>query len=150
MPIESIAPTNEDWLAMCMASESNEPHEWLYIGWVVRNRGNNLTPYDKIILAPQQFSYFNQFYSEKDHNEIFKLAKAGYAGGLYLSALPCARRVVSAGLWEAPFGQKVRHYFSPVSMRPKGSEPAWAKTAERQFTPSGVDPRRFVFCEGVP
>lgn len=46
--------------------------------------------------------------------------------------------------------REVLHYFSPVSMKPMGSAPAWAKSAKRLFTPPGIDPARFVFAEAVP
>lgn len=61
--------------------------------------------------------------------------------------------------WEPPYApgrippsdpRAVMHYYSPVSMKPAGSSPVWAKSAKLLFTPPGIDPARFVFAEAVP
>lgn len=142
-----------DWLALCLASESNLPHEWPLIGWVIRNRVHSSrfpNTYQSVILQPSQFSYFNSFKGSSE--EIFSKALSGYAGKIFSGrdAISCALAIISAASWQAPFGPDVLHYWSPISMVPKGSLPSWAKQAKRTFTLSGIDPERFACAEGVP
>lgn len=149
------------WLGLVIRSESDQPHEWWYIGWTVRNRvlsSRYPNLYESVILSRKQFSYFNQFESlGADRDRIYQAALKGYAGDKsgwnendLAQAEACAREVIAAPRWKAPFGIDVMHYYSPVSMVPKGSKPAWLPAAKRVFTPSGVDPQRFVFACGVP
>lgn len=153
-------PTETDWMALAMASESNEHHEWPYIGWVIRNRKTRrfrgAERFVDVILARKQFSYFDKWTAIDQpllHAQIWEHSMEGYAGRIYLDnrheITLCASSVINAMAWQAPFGVDVLHYYSPVSMKPKGSKPAWEPTAKRLFTPSGVDPNRFVFAAGV-
>ena len=148
------------WLGLTIRSESDQPHEWPAIGWTVRNRV--LSPrypndYEAVILQPKQFSYFNRFQAlAADPAALYAEAVRGYAGDSsgwgendLSETVKCARSVIAAYRWSAPFGADVLHYYSPVSMVPKGSAPPWAPTAKRLFTPSGIDPQRFVFAAGV-
>ena len=154
-------PTEVDWLALCLASETNQPHEAQYVAWAIRNRRDSKyrgaqTIVD-VILDRKQFSYFNIWTSGTHpvmtRTDVFIDAMRGYAGkvltanrGVYDD---CARAILEMPTWMAPFGPDVLHYWSPVSMKPKGSKPAWAGTGSRAFTPGCVDPRRFVFEAGV-
>lgn len=152
-----------DWLALCLASESNQPHEWQYIAWTIKLRveGQNRYPntYRDVVLQPSQFSYFNLWTTGKvgaralTDQEIWTVAMKGYAGTIYTknrSLLDgCAAHVAALPLWQAPFPLDTLHYYSPVSMKPKGAKPAWAPSARLLITPSGVDPQRFVFAAGV-
>lgn len=158
-PIE----TQIRWLGLCLRSESDRPHEWPYIAWAVRNRVlskyRGKEAYQEVILDRKQFSYFNQFASlllSEDPNALYAAAAKGYAGDAtgwaednLSAAEDCARAILLAPRYTAPFDKDVRHYYSPVSMKPVGSAPPWAATARLLFTPSGVDPRRFVFGAGV-
>lgn len=162
MSISQEPIRDRDWLALCLASESNGIHEWQYIAWVIKLRveGQNRFPntYRDVVLQPSQFSYFNEWTAKggaralTDH-EIWMLAMKGYAGAIYSrhrSLLDgCAARVAALPLWQAPFPVDTLHYYSPVSMKPKGSKPAWVPSARLLMTPSGVDPQRFVFAAGV-
>jgi hypothetical protein len=149
------------WLGLCLRSESDQPHEWTAIGWTIRNRVLSTrypNLYQAVVLSRKQFSYFNQFASLIDHPDaLYAAALKGYAGDSsgwpendLAEAERCARALILAPRWQAPFGVEVMHYYSPVSMVPKGSAPPWAPAAKRLFTPSGVDPARFVFAAGVP
>lgn len=149
-----MTPNDTDWLALALASESNAPHEWIPIAWVIRHRRD--TGYRKkrsiveVVLDKNQFSYFNEFTANVGmRGGIFERALEGYAGRLYEDALPCAAHVLAAAPWQAPFGPDVRHYWSPVSMKPRGSKPHWHGTGSRFFTPSGIDPQRFIFEAGI-
>lgn len=149
------------WLGLVIRSESDQPHEWSYIGWSIRNRVLSLrypNLYEAVILSRKQFSYFNQFeYLGADRDRIYAAALKGYAGDSsgwpendLVQAENCAKEVISSPRWKAPFHNDVMHYYSPISMKPVGSKPAWITSAKRLITPSGVDPTRFVFAAGVP
>ena len=157
------APTEADWLAVCLVTESNQPDEWPFIAWCVRNRVDSKrypgTVRD-VVLQRWQFSHFNAFRSFKgDDEELLEAVLAGkgtdenvkpLSRSLYALAQKAAREFLEEPVWRRPFGPAVCHYWSPVSMRPRGAKPKWAPQAKRLFTPSGVDPDRFVYAEGVP
>lgn len=154
-----------DWLALCLASESNQPHEWQYIAWTIKLRveGQNRYPntYRDVVLQPSQFSYFNLWTDYRKptsgaaltDQEIWRLALKGYAGAIYTKHRNlldnCAAIISISPIWQAPFPLDTLHYYSLVSMKPKGSKPAWLPSARLLITPSGVDPQRFVFAAGV-
>lgn len=157
------------WKALCLCTESNRPEEWPYISEVIDNRV--LSPrypnsVRDVVLQPKQFSAFNAWTGKKTtataigyrglYNEVFD----AHVGDAALLAL-AVEDVICAfgwGRWgkhgvivdPVEFPSSVLHYYSPISMKPKGSAPAWAKQAKRLFTPPGIDPERFVFAEGVP
>lgn len=149
------------WLGLCIRSESDQPHEWPSIGWTIRNRvlsARYANTFEAVVLSKKQFSYFNAFALHiGDHEALYAAAIKGYAGDSIGwaennldRAQACALEILSSPRWHAPFGAEVMHYYSPISMVPKLSAPPWSKSARRLFTPSGIDPLRFVFAEGVP
>lgn len=153
--------TEARWLGLTIRSESDRPHEWWAIGWTVRNRVlSNRYPstFEAVVLSRKQFSYFNAFAAlAGDHEALYAAAVKGYAGDMtgwaennLNQAEACALEILTAKRWHAPFGEGVCHYYSPVSMVPKGSKPPWIGGAKRVLTPSGIDPQRFVFAAGVP
>lgn len=161
--------TSADWLALCLVTESNEPSEWVYIAWCIRNRvlsDRYPTNVRDVVLQRRQFSHFNAFeQSIKDMRmgklselSLYQRVMAGIGDTSHVRRLSadlvdiakqCADEILREGIWRRPFSGKVMHYYSPISMIPKGSEPAWASDATRRFTPGSIDPERFVFAEGV-
>jgi hypothetical protein len=152
--------TEAQWLGLCLRSESDQPHEWWAVGWAIRNRVlSSRYPdlFSAVILSRKQFSYFNSWTSSGLPVErIYEEALKGYAGDRsgwgendLAEAQRCAAEVLAAPRWHAPFGTGFTHYWSPISMKPAGSMPSWAPSARRTFTPSGIDPLRFAFAEGV-
>lgn len=149
------------WLALCMASESNQPHEWPFIGWLVRNRKEDSRypdNYKDVVLQPAQFSWFNSLrtWPKPDNEEQLFLwcMTGGPSGNLrrlqaqYLEAKSCALSVSQLPRWAAPFNKKVQLMYSPVSMVPKWKEPWWwVEEVVRGFTPHSLDSRRWVFGE---
>lgn len=155
--------------SICLASESNQVHEWKHIAWVIRLRVESKrypSNYRSVILQPKQFSYFNPWTSGKQsalrkdsanpvltEEQVISEALKGYAGDIYSKwtdeLRSCVMGVTSARLWECPFPLDTLHYYSPVSMRPRGSKPPWAASARLLITPSGVDSDRFIFAAGV-
>lgn len=153
-------PASHHWLGLCILTESNDPKEWPYIAWVIRNRvesGRFKHTYEAVILQPMQFSAFNK-YTSGDSNyrsfspvQIFRDKARGFSFIEYLfHAVDIAERIISAPRSEAPFPATVCHYYSPGSMIPRGSKPKWAYSARKLFTPERIDPDRFVFADGVP
>lgn len=150
--------TDAQWLGLLIRSESDQPHEWLPIGWVVRNRAESSSypdTYVEVIRQRVQFSHFNGSFGESD-DAAYRITRNSYAGDS--SGWPennldraeaCAAAVLAAPRWQCPFGHRVLHYYSPVSMIPAGRVPGWNWSILRPFTISGIDPQRFIFAESV-
>lgn len=147
-----MTPEDQDWLALCLCTESNHPEEWPYIAQVIENRlksgrwGKTLRD---VILAPMQFSAFNPFTGKPPDPHLGSAAMFA-AMARREDTLMLMR--ASRGEWFGPWAgitPSTTHYYSPVSMVPTGRKPAWAASASRLYTPDGVDPQRFVFAEGV-
>jgi hypothetical protein len=158
-----IAPTDQDWLALALVTESNRPEEWPFIAQVIENRvrsGRWGKSYRDVVLARLQFSAFNVFTDPPGDPHLgTRLMFGVMARREDALLLMHAAAFVEAGepraglsgiqLWAGEISDATLHYFSPVSMKPPGSKPAWAATAKRLYTPGGVDPERFIFAEGV-
>jgi len=157
--VSSLQPTDQDWLALCLCTESNRPEEWPYIAQVIENRratGRWGATYRDVVLAPMQFSAFNAY---TRHSDGFHEPYGLFMGVALTSKIPLllamrAAKFVSAPssepAWAKDVSEQTLHYWSPVSMVPKGSRPAWAKSAKRLYTPDGLDLERFIFAESVP
>lgn len=166
-------PTDLDWLALCLVTESNRPDEWSAIAQVIENRrrtGHWGSTYKSVVLAPMQFSAFNVLTGSRGDvrpetlgSRVFeRLAKEESPLLLMHSAIWVYRavRLIAPGTIETiypPITPATLHYYSPVGMRPVGSAPFWAAIdakgkplhAKRLYTPDGIDPERFVFAEEV-
>lgn len=143
------------WLALCARTESDLAAEWPCIMWVIRGRvASPRYPdtYEAVILQPSQFSAFNGYGDRGSRRVIFDTEARRFHASEILAAADLAAEIVKAPASERPgeITTQTLHYYSPVSMVPKGSKPAWAKSAKRLYTPAGIDPERFVFAEGVP
>ena len=144
-----------DWYALTILSESNQPHEWEAIAWVIRNRreasGFGGDTYREVTRAPFQFSAWNPYRGSADDEASYAAVRAHYATDHLLSqARTVAEGISQDHRYYAPFGPKVFHYWSPRSMQPAGATPRWNFSALRCFEVSGVDPWRFIFAESVP
>lgn len=162
--------TPEEWAALTIVTETNLPHEMPCIAWALRNRVASPrfpNTMKDVVLQERQFSawnpwthgkFKNRFPQEEIYHEMWKTLDQPTRDRLYPLALEVAKFVLGstadtnmkpAPAWNEPFSPDVCWYYSPVSMIPKGSAPSWAAKAARTFTPSGIDPARFVFCERV-
>lgn len=166
--------TPADWAGLCALTETNRPEEQEYVLWVIRNRVESPRfpdTYEEVILQPKQFSAFNEWHDLTPDRAFDALARRAICRHV-LAAVHLAEEVLrqkdadlngfapllmpKGEAFDVAWAQArksahaVLHYYSPVSMKPAGSAPAWAKSAKRLFTPSGIDPQRFVFAEGVP
>lgn len=147
-----------EWLGLALRSESDEPHEWPFLAWVIRNRVESdrfRSTYAGVITRAWQFSYFNDWtLSGHPPERIYEEALKGYAGDKsgwpdndLEEAVECADYVINLPRWCAPFGTRVLHFWSPISMHPPGRIPTWANSM-RIFSADGVDPQRWQFAEG--
>ena len=148
-----------EWAGLAARSESDQPHEWWPILWVIRNRmldRNYPDTAQGVVTQAWQFSYFNEWRGRDDSAAVFSEAKMGYAGDHtgwhendYTEAVVAAREVLTAGRREAPFGPKVLNFWSPQSMIPALILPDWNWEELRCFSLGGLDPSRFLFAESV-
>ena len=150
-------PTAADWLGLLLVTESNQPHEWRPIAQVVQNRMQHPRwpdTLERVILEPWQFSHFNPYQdSGLRGRELYEAVVEGEKArpihrGWLEKGVECACWILTREPWEAPFGPGVLFYYSPVSREPQGEQPWWwEEEVGREFTPSGIDPWRFVFGE---
>lgn len=150
--LERLSPIELDevvWLARCMYSESDRPHEQELVAWVVRNRvetGYRGRTYREVILEAKQFSAFNEPTKRRDH--IVSLSPETPLRS-WRRTLEIALDVYQAPASERPFSQTVRHFYSPVSMV-GGRKPHWADSGKALSSSNlGVDRRRFIFFDNV-
>lgn len=154
-----------EWLGLCLYTEADREEEWPFIAAVIYRRMQSRrypSTARGVVLQRAQFSYFNPWTAkgeppENADMEVWRgVEKARRAKGdplLLIRACVFAARASVAPDIHLPLEvitPDVLHYYSPVSMRPKGSRPKWAASARRLFTPDGIDPERFVFAAGVP
>lgn len=159
-----IEPTDLDWLALCLCTESNRPEEWPYIAQVIENRRRTRRwgdTYKSVVLARKQFSAFDLF--TEPHGDphlgtcgmLVAMLRREDTLSLMRAAMMCQAKITEADEtgrepgWELGITRTTLHYYSPVSMKPPGAKPAWAASAKRLYTPRGISPDRFVFAEGV-
>jgi hypothetical protein len=152
-----IEPTDLDWLALCLCTESNRPEEWPCIAQVIENRlksGRWGKTYTSVVLARSQFSAFNAhtrapFPKREDDptflSDVFRSMTHAQDALLLMRAAAFVGSAGPGDYWTSTVSRETLHYYSPASMKP----PAAAQ-AERLYTPPGLDPERFVFAEGVP
>lgn len=145
-----------EWLGACMASESNEPHEWPYIGWVVRNRveapRRYPNKYADVVRQPWQFSYWNEYADIVRHEQAFVEASKGRIRHQLDRAEDCARWLLEIDGEHSPIPRDCFYFWSPVSMPERGNCPWWASKKDwplEWFTVPGVDGFRFTFAREV-
>jgi len=150
--LQSLSAFDADevlWLARCIYSESNRPHEQELVAWVVRNRVETAFrggSYRDVVLEDRQFSAFNAPSIRRTH--ILQLDARSRAPG-WQTALNIALNVFEAPAAERPFAQTTRHFYSPVSMRGR-LKPHWAEEATPLPADAlGVTPHRFQFFDGI-
>lgn len=151
--------TEAQWLGITIRSESDQPHEWWAVGWVIRNRVEHPTYYPnsyfEVVTQPRAFSYFNKLQSLRAHpDELYTAARRGYAGDArgwsandLVEAEACASDILTAHRWHAPFAPNTTLFWSPRSMTPPGSDPPWAsEPGIHAFEIPGILPDRFKFA----
>lgn len=135
------------WLARCMYSESDLPHEQELVAWVVRNRVatayRGQRTYRDVVLDPRQFSAFNLDSGRRDY--YLSLQPQSSAPG-WRRTLAIAAYVRRAPWTVRPFGVEVKHFYSEVSMVGR-RHPTWA-VGQTPVVPNRlypIDPARFRF-----
>jgi hypothetical protein len=156
MSEDILQPQESHWLALCLCTESNRRREWPHIAQVIYNRVRSPRYPDtavEVILQPMQFSAFNQYRRDLAKRAIWKACAFRQDEILLAYAIDHAARMVEADAEgqriSADITPNTYHYWSPVSMVPKGRQPAWVSSASWLYTPEGIDPNRFVFAENV-
>ena len=138
--------TAREWLALCLCTETNQPHEMPAVAAVILNRLRSKGwPKEmvRVVRQAKQFSAFNATLSLGD-DEAFAVVRKGQSDALYAAALACADDLMARPEHQWPITARAFWYFSPVSMVPAGSIPPWAEKLVG-FCPCGIDPYRFVF-----
>lgn len=149
-----MTPTDQHWMALLLCTESNRPIEWPFLARVAMNRViGPMFPdtIEGVVLQRMQFSAFNAYTKSKvrPHESIFRAVFEDHVKDPVLFA-HAVEYATSSRFDEAPeITPDTCHYWSPRSMVPPGAQPPWAPSARRLYTPSGIDPDRFVFAEGV-
>lgn len=137
------------WLARCVYSESDRPHEQRLVAWVVRNRVETRyrgDTYREVVLETKQFSAFNTPSPRREHILGLQLDTKLPA---WRETLRIALDVYLADAGERPFPVTTRHFYSPVSMVGR-AEPTWAEGVTALSSQAlGVDPNRFQFFTDV-
>lgn len=137
------------WLARCVYSESDRPHEQRLVAWVVRNRVETRYrgyTYREVVLETKQFSAFNTPSPRREH--ILSLHQDAKLPA-WRDVLRIALDVYEADPRERPFPVTTRHFYSPVSMVGR-TEPAWVEGMQPLSSEAlGVDPDRFRFFDGI-
>ena len=135
------------WLARCIYSESDLPHEQELVAWVVRNRVatayRGQRTFEDVVLDARQFSAFNA--DSPRRGFYLGLGPESRAPG-WRRALLIAAYVRRAPWSRRPFGVTVRHFYSEVSMVGR-RHPTWAQgeTPVLANRPYEIDPYRFRF-----
>ena len=135
------------WLARCIYSESDRPHEQELVAWVVRNRvatgHRGKRTYRDVVLDPKQFSAFNagaprrSFYMNLDPDDRATGWRRALLIASYVRRAPWSQR---------PFEINVQHFYSEISMVGR-KHPTWAagRTPVRPNRAFELDPLRFRF-----
>lgn len=135
------------WLARCIYSESDRPHEQELVAWVVRNRvatgHRGQRSYRDVVLDPKQFSAFNDgaprrgFYTSLQPDDRSPGWRRALLIASYVRRAPWSQR---------PFEINVQHFYSEVSMVGR-RHPTWAagKVPVRPNRAFELDPFRFRF-----
>jgi hypothetical protein len=158
---------------LCLVTETNRPEEFPAILQVILNRVASPRYPDtveEVILQRKQFSRFNALTVKTRRlraDTIYRMVvrediRDSRIDPLLLAhaqdfARDCFARgdltpgPTRATMWIActAISPQTLHYYSPISMVPKGSAPPWAKTAKRLYGAPGIDMERFTWAEGV-
>lgn len=155
-------------LAFCIITETNRISEMRYIGGTIMNRVLDKyrgTTIKSVVLSRSQYSRFNGNVPERravsapDPEKAIRelIAKDWrYSTNLYESARDVARRLIGGrdnpwrdGTVRHPRAARAHHYYSPISMKPKGKKPAWFD-AKREVDVAGIDKSRFRWFHDIP
>lgn len=159
-----ITETNEDILGTPTNQE-----EMRFVGGAIMNRVRNEYRGERVlevVLKSKQYSRFNGSPPERLALESAEPALAvmdviaqypkRYSEELYRQALLIAAEMVENdggnpwrnGVIEHAGAPRVHHYYSPISMKPPGSQPPWWRD-DREIVVPGIDPNRFRWGWGI-
>lgn len=148
--------TPSSWVGLCLLTESDRPHEWNTLAWVIRfryeaNREKQFggQDYSRIVTHPFQFSAFNGITGTPQEvwERVFNLKPRSV--GLLRRATEVAEDVMRDSLRHSPLDTRTYFFWSPRSMVPEGSLPKWNWTQLRRFAVNEIDPWRFLFAAEI-
>jgi len=135
-----------DWVAKALYGEFRGQGEKYYevTAWVIRNRHSyprkRWQTYKGVVTDPWQFSCFNP-----DDKNRKKVDNPNLKDPRWVSARSVAKQVLNAAECENPI-PNVYNYYSPISRRPAGSVPKWARGAPTVDV-EGIDPWKMTLIK---
>jgi spore germination cell wall hydrolase CwlJ-like protein len=119
------------WLARAIYSETKNESEMRLVGWVIRNRVENMywgaTTYKEVVTQPKQFSGLNPADKQYVQNTSLTLSDT-YE--VWQKAIRIATEVFYADGSNRPFDRSVQHFYSPTVVQ----APHWADNEKHAFT----------------
>jgi hypothetical protein len=142
MTLAEIKAALDDTLALALtlwaeargdAADGSSLEERVAVGCVVRNRhlaSGRRRSYKQLVLAPLQFSCWNDTPSDDNHRKLKALAEAVVAGRphgdqLLEECLYLASGIIRGKILDRTGG--ALNYYAPKAMVPAGTVPSWAK-----------------------
>lgn len=156
-------------LTFCTTTETNRAEEALFVAGCIMNRvraGYRGKTVREVVLANMQFSAFNHDSAQRQalENSDPYIAVAAYlakhgesaqrlfdeflevCSGVYFQ--PDLNNPWINGQVEDARADAVWHYFSEISMRPRGSKPGWFDASKEVLVPQ-ISSERFRWFAGV-
>ena len=152
--LETIVKARKDsrilWTARAIYSETRNPKEMRYVGWVIRNRQEanfRGRSYRSVILHPKQFSAFNTGYPLRKFYLSLKPEEAGQRPRWH-AALTVAESVVEAPRSYSPIPEDTFHFYSEISMKGR-KHPHWRSELSKVEV-AEIEEKRFRFFQQNP
>lgn len=159
--VESTEPTPQPlgeevlWLARIAYSEANLRHNMVKVAWAARNRVETCykgCTYHEVATWADQFSGLQPWHAHYERNMLTVTNLPD--NQKWQQAVEVARAVMDAPDVLRPFTKTTRHFYSPVSMKPKYRAPKWAhghKAIALSRRPGTSNPREilFAFYDGI-
>lgn len=138
------------WTARAIYSETRNPREMRYVGWVIRNRqeanfrGNS---YRSVILRRKQFSAFNRGHPLRKVYFSLQPEQAGQRAR-WFAALRAAEHVVESPRSYSPIPENTFHFYSEISMEGR-KHPHWRSDLSKVEV-AHIEEERFRFFQQKP
>jgi hypothetical protein len=151
---ETLAPLGLNakdvlFVARTLTSESDRADEQRMVAWTIRNRVESRfrgdSTYTQVVLAPQQFS---GWFISRARDRMLALTWSTRNRSDWDEAIEITLAVMRAPRELNPI-PNINHYYSPVSMIPKGAEPFWAKNELPEVIIPGQGFDRFRFFSEI-
>jgi len=138
------------WTARAIYSETRNPREMRYVGWVIRNRQEanfRGRSYRSVILHPKQFSAFNRGYPLREFYLSLQPEQTAQRAR-WFSALRAAESVIESPRSYSPIPKDTFHFYSEISMKGR-KHPHWRSELSKVEV-AEIEERRFRFFQQNP